>query len=97
MELMFDAQGHYTGYKLRAISKADVELRQIDVTGAASRFPPWELLAEDKNVDTEKAKLEAAGDLDAPAESGNFDGGFVASATQAARYARTRQAKTTTP
>jgi hypothetical protein len=73
---------------LFALDAAGIELRQLDITGAASRFPPWDLL--DGDVAAERAKFSKASDLDAPPESGNFDGGFVSSATQASRYAKAK-------
>jgi hypothetical protein len=88
MTPMYNAEGRYTHYRLFALDAAGIELRQLDITGAASRFPPWDLL--DGDVAAERAKFSKASDLDAPPESGNFDGGFVSSATQASRYAKAK-------
>lgn len=94
MTPMYDTDGRYTHYRLTALDANEVEVRQMDVTGAASRFPPWELFPGEP---TEKAvaqtKFAKASDLDAPPESGNFDGGFVSSATQASRYAKAKNRK----
>ena len=87
MELIWDKRNQYVGYRLIARNKAGEKLRALDVTGAASRFPPWELM-DAKKIDEQRKRYNEASDLDAPPESGNFDGGYVASATQAARYAR---------
>ena len=68
-------------------------VRTIDVTGAASRYLPIEdAIAHARTDDDikELRKVKAAGDWDAPSESGNFPGGFAATATQAARYAAAR-------
>ena len=88
MTPMYDAEGHYTHYRLSVFDRSGTELREMDITGAASRFPPWELF--DGDVEAEKTRFGKASDLDAPAESGNFDGGFVSSATQASRYAKAK-------
>jgi hypothetical protein len=89
MTPMYNTDGHYTHYRLFAFDANGSELRHMDVTGAASRFPPWELFdGTPAALTTAKAEFVKASDLDAPPESGNFDGGFVSSATQAARYAR---------
>jgi hypothetical protein len=88
MQPMYDAQGRYTNYRLVAMDAGGNELQHFDVTGAASRFPPWELF--DGTAVERQAAIEAfrrASDLDAPPESGNFDGGYVASAVEANRYA----------
>lgn len=62
-------------------------MRSLDVTGAASQSPPWDLMPK-RLRDAEKAKFLAAADLDSPPESGTFDGGYKASAERAARLAR---------
>jgi hypothetical protein len=90
MRLIWDGERQYAGYRLSVFDRNGQVLRTLDVTGAASRFPPWELMPE-RERKVEEPKFRSASDLDAPAESGNFDGGFVASATQAARYARNKQ------
>jgi hypothetical protein len=84
----YDGDGHYTHYTVQAFDKDGAAIRSLDITGAASRFPPWGLLDPGMNLDAERARFRVASDIDAPPEGGNFDGGFVASATQAARYAR---------
>lgn len=97
MEPKFSERGHYLGYELIAWDKEGNELRRMDVTGAASRFPPWELMeGGDVAIRTAKNKFQQASDLDAPPESGNFDGGFVASAMQAARHAWERSSMAST-
>jgi hypothetical protein len=88
--LFYDRQ--YVGYRVTLMT-ADGE-RTIDVTGAASRYLPIEdaiahARTEDDIIDLRKA--EAAADWDAPAESGNFAGGFAATATQTARYGALRR------
>lgn len=83
--LLWDDHGQYIGYRI-TITAAGQPARQVDVTGAASRFlpiPPFGVV--DQNLVTQ------AGAFDAPPESGNFDGGFSASALQAQRYARQRR------
>ncbi len=94
----YDGDGQYIGYKTTLLDPDGAPTRSIDVTGAASRFPPWDLLPEavrlhQGKVAAIKAKFWQASDVDAPPESGNFDGGFVASAEQAARHARKRRAE----
>lgn len=88
MQPMYDAQGRYTNYRLFAFDAGGNELQHFDVTGAASRFPPWDL-SDGSTVDKDAAiaRFQKASDLDAPPESGNFDGGYVSSATQASAYA----------
>jgi hypothetical protein len=86
---MYDRDRHYTHYRVFALDAAGQELRHFDVTGAASRFPPWELMAGTPDaIRAARSDFLAASDLDAPPESGNFDNGLVSSATQASRYAR---------
>jgi hypothetical protein len=94
MTPMYDADGRYTHYLLTARDANGAEVRNLDVTGAASRFPPWELFpGTPADRLAEQAKFNRASDLDAPPESGNFDGGFVSSATQANRYARAKNGR----
>jgi hypothetical protein len=86
--LLWDANGQYIGYRI-AITAVGQPPRNVDVTGAASRFlpiPPFGVV--DQNLVTQ------AGTLDAPPESGNFDGGFSASALQSQNYARQRRQDT---
>lgn len=89
MQPMYDPQGRYTNYRLFALDRTGNELQHFDVTGAASRFPPWDLF---DGTAVEKAAAQAAfqraSDLDAPPEGGNFDGGYVSSATQANAYGK---------
>jgi hypothetical protein len=87
MELIWDQHDQYSGYRLTAIGKDKQVLRTIDVTGAASQSPPWELMP-DALQRREKPRFWAAADLDAPPESGNFDGGNAATSERAARLAR---------
>lgn len=88
VEPLFDGDRQYIGYRASLIS-VDATVVSVDVTGAASRFLPEEHVPA--KYATELQLYNAAKDLDAPPESGNFDGGYVASATQAARYARDRR------
>ncbi|HEY0483930.1 MAG TPA: DUF4157 domain-containing protein [Kofleriaceae bacterium] len=89
MTPMYDAQGRYTNYRLFAVDASGTQLQSFDVTGAASRFPPWELFAGSADeLANARARFDQASDLDAPPESGNFEGGFVSSATQANAYGR---------
>jgi hypothetical protein len=86
---MYDRDRHYTHYRVFALDAAGQELRHFDVIGAASRFPPWELMAGTPDaIRAARSDFLAASDLDAPPESGNFDNGLMSSATQASRYAR---------
>jgi len=83
--LLWDDNGQYIGYRI-TITAAMQPPRNVDVTGAASRFlpiPPFGVV--DQNLVTQ------VGTLDAPPESGNFDGGFSASAIQSQSYARQRR------
>lgn len=73
-----DTDGYFLGYRL----VFEPSGHQVDVTGAASRFPPFEIEFSAKD----HAFMRMSSGSDAPAESGNFDGGFVTSAEQAARY-----------
>jgi hypothetical protein len=94
MEPRYDDNRQYIGYRLRAWGAPGTdgvrpELNHMDITGAASRFPPWELFEGRREaLKAAQEDFAKASDLDAPPESGNFDGGFVASATQASRYAK---------
>lgn len=85
--MQYDGDGQYIGYDLVAFDQRGTQLRTISITGAASRFPPWELMTEPDAREVAQGKFKRATEMDAPPESGNFDGGFVASATQARRYA----------
>lgn len=77
--------GQYLGYRIT------VEGRAFDITGAASRWVPGPLF-NDTDLAAIQAAITAARERDAPSEGGNFDGGYVSSAAQAARYARWRRA-----
>jgi hypothetical protein len=88
----------YIGYRVRIQFKGRPK-RLIDVTGAASRYLPLDDArghfdherASELGFGVERLRdVRAAMDWDAPAESGNFAGGFAATSTQAARYARAR-------
>lgn len=85
-ELLFDERGRYVGYRVTLGAGPDAP--RVDVTGAASRFPPGQLFGED-----EVAEQARAADMDAPYESGNFDGGYTATAEQTDRYRRFRAAE----
>lgn len=94
---MFDKHDQYIGYRLDILAHdQQTVIRSLDVTGAASRFVPWHLVPR-RTRDMLKTRVDRASDLDAPPESGNFDGGFVASATQAERYGKHRRAQGATP
>jgi len=87
-ELLHDADRQYIGYRIIIIAP-DASEKRTDVTGAASRFPP-------EDVFTQQQRDTVAGEIrrqDAPVESGNFDGGFVATALQSVRYGRNRRAE----
>jgi hypothetical protein len=93
MRMKYDNDQQYIGYDLVAYGRsqngqAPPELRSISVTGAASRFPPWDLF-EGSEVQKADAitQYNVATEMDAPSESGNFNAGYVASAAQAKRYA----------
>ncbi|HWU89390.1 MAG TPA: hypothetical protein VN253_19150, partial [Kofleriaceae bacterium] len=84
----------YAGYQVTIKSRDGQTVGTVDVTGAASRFLPIDdAIAHAANREDAKdlKKVKAAEDWDAPPESGNFAGGFAATATQAARYAAQRK------
>ncbi len=91
----------YIGYRVRFMV-GEKPVSSLDVTGAASRFLPLadvmlhvdatEVTNAGKTVERAFELLRASDQWDAPAESGNFSGGFAATATQTARYARHRNA-----
>ncbi|MFI7004421.1 hypothetical protein [Nocardia sp. NPDC050175] len=108
--MLFDNDGQYLGYRITA------DGRDIDVTGAASRFfpggqlfkpgtgdvPPLPAVDPGKVWSTQDSRYalsrpepgfaaQNASNRDAPPEGGNFDGGYVASATQATHYAGWRR------
>ncbi|MFE5463417.1 hypothetical protein, partial [Nocardia sp. NPDC056564] len=108
--MLFDNDGQYLGYRIT------VDGRDIDVTGAASRFFPGGQLFKPGTGDlpplpavnpgtvwsTQDSRYalsgssrgfaaQTASNRDAPPEGGNFDGGYVASATQATHYAAWRR------
>ncbi|HMG56097.1 MAG TPA: hypothetical protein VK601_21510, partial [Kofleriaceae bacterium] len=87
-ELLYDADRQYIGYRIIIVAP-DASEKRIDVTGAASRFPPEDVFSQAER-DTVAGAIRRQ---DAPVESGNFDGGFVASALQSARYGRNRRAE----
>jgi hypothetical protein len=78
--LLFDRDRQYLGYRLDF--QAGGVSRAVEVTGAASRMLPTEVFDAEA-----AARVGAAADRDAPAESGNVAAGFMATATQAVRYA----------
>jgi hypothetical protein len=84
--IMDESAPLYLGYAIH------VNGHEIHVIGAASRFLPLSLLTQVELEELDQA-VEIARDRDAPPESGNFDGGFSASAMQAARYARWRRSR----
>ncbi len=91
----------YIGYRVRFTIGKDT-VSSLDVTGAASRFLPLQdarthadttkITKAGKTVERTFELLQASDQWDAPAESGNFSGGFAATATQTARYARHQNA-----
>ncbi|MFE9580011.1 hypothetical protein ACFYO1_26745 [Nocardia sp. NPDC006044] len=108
--MLFDNDGQYLGYRIT------VDGRDIDVTGAASRFfpggqlfkpgtgdvPPLPALNPGTVWSTQDSRYalarpepgfaaQTASNRDAPPEGGNFDGGYVATATQATHYAAWRR------
>lgn len=113
--MLFDEDGQYLGYRLT------VDGREIDVTGAASRFFPTDIFRAGAprdpvpplpdaatlpggvfaTPDSRYAAIPRRGQpqwadqtgsrRDAPPEGGNFDGGYVATATQTAHYAAWRR------
>ncbi|WP_405162025.1 hypothetical protein OG203_37835 [Nocardia sp. NBC_01499] len=99
-EMLFDNDGQYLGYRIT------VDGRDIDVTGAASRFFPGGQLFNPGTgtfaplpasnpgsvwTTNDSRYARTASGRDAPPEGGNFDGGYVASATQATHYAAWRR------
>ncbi len=80
---LFDDEEHYIGYNVTIVFRG--KSSSFDVTGAASRF------VDRVAIGADATPVNAASDHDAAAEGGNFDGGYVASGTQAARYARWRR------
>ena len=80
-QVLKDSDGYYLGYRLHF-----PDGQMVDVTGAASRFPPWDVPFSRKD----RQYIRLAGESNAPGESGNFAGGYAPSAEQAARYRRWR-------
>jgi hypothetical protein len=62
-------------------------VHQVDVTGAASRYPPFDVEFSRRD----RRFIDRAFRTDALPESGNFGGGFTASAEQAQRYGQWRR------
>jgi hypothetical protein len=90
--ILYDRQ--YAGYRVEVTNKEGHVTGKVDVTGAASRFLPIDDAIEHAASPVDKQRLlkvKNADDWDAPAESGNFPGGFAATATQAGRYAARRK------
>jgi hypothetical protein len=77
-----DTDGYFLGYRL----VFEPSGHKVDVTGSASRFPPLDIEFSPKD----RKFMRSSSASDAPAESGNFDGGFAASAEQAARYRKAK-------
>lgn len=90
LSMNYDGDGRYLGYQITIRDPNGRKIRAIDVTGAASRFVPWELMPATE-VDVARKQLERAGLMDAPPEGGNFDGGFVSSAKQSASHAKAQR------
>lgn len=80
----------YGGYTVTILLPGDRK-KSVDVTGAASRFIPNDDAHMSEPARVAFASARSADDWDAPAESGNFAGGFAATSTQAARYASWRK------
>jgi hypothetical protein len=82
----FDDDGQYTGYTVTLTPKDPTKpAHKFTVTGAASRFIPY----DDLRAQGDQAvidRIEKARNADAHHKSGNFAGGFVASATQGRRH-----------
>ena len=82
----FDDDGQYTGYTVALTPKDPTKpVHRFTVTGAASRFIPY----DDLKAQGDQAvidRIERARNADAHHKSGNFAGGFVASATQGRRH-----------
>lgn len=76
-----DSDGYYLGYRLHF-----PDGQMCDVTGAASRFPPWDVPFSRQD----RQYMRQMAESNAPGESGNFSGGYAPSAEQAARYRRWR-------
>jgi hypothetical protein len=97
-----DYDGQYLGYRLHVTQRqpdGTITRQAFDVTGAQSRFLPPEIFSasqlaqvapQSRNAPQSTVDGTAQG-RDAPSESGNFDGGYVSSAQQAAQYARRRR------
>jgi hypothetical protein len=88
-DILFDRDEQYLGYRI-TVTTPDGP-RSVEVTGAASRFPPTGVFTAQQQEVVQRARAASA--VDAPTESGNFDGGFAASAMQAARYGRDKRAR----
>ena len=84
--LFLDRQ--YVGYQVTFLQDGQSS-GPIEVTGAASRFLPINDAIAHARTPEDVRDLEyvkATLDWDAPAESGNFAGGFAATATQTSKY-----------
>ncbi len=82
-----DADRQYLGYRLSIPTSADLDapMRHVDVTGAASRFPPTEGITW--QADNGPAEIAEAGRQEEQAAGpGIFAGGFQRSLYQAYRY-----------
>jgi hypothetical protein len=89
--LFYDRQ--YVGYQVRFVSARGEPRGVVHVTGAASRFLPFEDARQrpDGVNDEDFDRAERAAALDAPPESGGFAGGLAATATQTSHYATARR------
>lgn len=93
IDLLVSDDNRYLGYRAtlyREQGMMKTVIHHIDITGAASRFLPWELIPERQHKNLQR-KLNRAGDLDAPSEGGNFDGGLASSSSQASQYGKWRR------
>lgn len=85
-ELMWhEPSGQYLGYRLTVTTPTGP--RQFEITGATSRSLPPEFF----NAAQQEQVWRYAQQRDAPAESGNFDGGYGSSANQASQNGRSRR------
>ena len=83
----------YIGYRVSFEEGAGHASAEIEVTGAATRFLPIEdAIAHAKAEDVNDLnRVKVVDNWEAPPESGNFAGGFAATATQVSRYATARR------
>ncbi|HEU0031633.1 MAG TPA: hypothetical protein VFQ53_13430 [Kofleriaceae bacterium] len=86
--------GQYVGYRVRFAVKGKETF--LDVTGAASRFLPLADARKHRDPGVNPSdfdRVARSADLAAPAESGNFAGGYAATTTQSSLYAQKRRSE----